>query len=284
MTDPLLAHKTENGRYYSHPYKISEVPSITNVKDTLAIPALKYYFTGECATYVSENVAKLATLDADEIYRLVKDSPYRKDSKKASSSLTGDIVHDWIDQVIKGRAVSDVDTSFYIDRKDDDKSKKPPVQALWTWNAFKKFLDTYKPEWEMGEFTVWSETHGYAGTMDWSARVGSKKIFTLGDNKTGNHVYPDMALQLAAGQFADYILLPDTGTASGWKQVEIPRYDDYRILHLRPRSFQLVPMYHIEEAFQAFLGLKAAFDWKVALQDETVGTAYKYPVRAEDFK
>jgi hypothetical protein len=141
-----------------------------------------------------------------------------------------------------------------------------------------------QPEFVMSEFTVWSDTHDYAGTMDWAARVGGKRLLTLGDNKTGKAVYPDMALQLAAGAYADYILLPDASSPSGYKQVEVPTYDAFGILHLRPRSWSLVPMQKIPEAFKAFVGLRAAFEWKVTCEDATVGNAPKYLVTAEDLK
>lgn len=278
MTDPALAHSTDNGRYYTRPSTGREVPSITNIKDVMGIDALKFWAANECADYAADNIKNLVNLARDDIFALVKKAPFSKRGKKATSSLIGDIVHHWIDQVAKGTPVKDIDTSFYVDKWTEER-KKPPVQAIWTWNAFKKFLDVYKPEWVLSEFTVWSETHGYAGTMDWAAKIGRKRILTLGDNKTGGRVYPDMALQLAAGQYADFILTPDPDSSNGWRESDIPKFDGYAILHLRPRGMELVPMYNIEKAFKAFIGLRAAFEWKVECKDNTVGTAPKYEVR-----
>lgn len=281
MTAPKLAHDTDNGRYYTHPANASEVPSITNVKDMKNVEALKYWAAGECANYAADNIDALRNLDRDDIYQLVRKAPFSRKSKKVTAAIIGDIVHDWIDRVAKGEAVADIDVKTYIDKAGNE--QQVPVQAKWTWYQFAgkgdSFLNIMKPDWQLTEFTVWSDRYGYAGTMDWAAKIGGKKWLTLGDNKTGKSVYPDMALQLAAGQFADYILLPDANTESGYRQVEIPQFERYAILHLRPRGWSLVPLYKIPEAFEAFLGLRQVFEWKVQCQDTTVGNAPKYEVR-----
>ena len=56
------------------------------------------------------------------------------------------------------------------------------------WRQFGGFLDKYKPQWVDSEFTVWSETHGYAGTADWAALLG--KNLVLGDQKQVNLFTP----------------------------------------------------------------------------------------------
>jgi hypothetical protein len=136
----------------------------------------------------------------------------------------------------------------------------------------KGFVETYKPSWSLSEFTVWSDAHNYAGTADLAAYIGNALV--LIDHKTGKNAYPDTALQLAALANADFILSPD-GT-----EMPLPKFDRCGILHIRPRSCRLIPVDHIEEAFSAFLGLKACFDWQVAYQDETLKYAPKLEVLA----
>lgn len=284
MTAPALSHKTDQGRFYSHPSHHKDVPSITNIKDMKSIPGLKYFGANEAARYAADNMKTLSALSVEDAYQLIKQSPWTQKGKQATTGKIGDIVHQWIDEVIKGTAIKDIDTSTYIDW--DGEPQDAPIQAKWTWNQYAgkgdSFLNIMKPEFMLSEFTVWSDTHNYAGTMDWAARVGGKRLLTLGDNKTGKKVYPDMALQLAAGAFADYMLLPNND--GGYDQVEIPKYDAYAILHLRPRSWSLVPMQKVDEAFQAFIGLRAAFQWKVDCEESTVGNAPQYRVTAEDLK
>jgi len=270
MTDPALSIKTDKGRYYVHPGKQSQVPSITNIKDMKNIPALKYWAARECADYAADNVAKLAALGREEIFTLVKGAPFQRTGKKNQSSLVGDIVHHWVDLTIKGEPV---DTTMYT--KKDGTVIQPPLQAKQMWRQFSGpggFLDRYRPKWIDSEFTVWSDKFGYAGTADWSAHIGNALV--LGDTKTGNNVYPDTGMQLAALANADYILEVD-GT-----EKPIPHFDRYAILHIRPLHSKLIPVEHTDEWFKAFLGLKACFDAVVNYEDETLVYAPKLEVRA----
>lgn len=284
MTEPALAHKTDKGRFYTHPANSREVPSITNVKGVKGVDALKYWAANECAQYTADNAAKLVNLSPDDIYALVKKAPFSRTGKKAMTSLVGDIVHDWIDQAAKGTSIDDINLNLntWVDRFGEE--KEVPVQARWTWNQFAgngdSFLNVMKPEWVLSEFTVWSDKYEYAGTMDWAAKVGGKRLMTLGDNKTGAKVYADMALQLAAGTYADYVLMPDANEACGYRRIDVPQFDMHAILHLRPRGWSLVPIYKIPEAFEAFIGLRKTFEWMTTYEDDTVGFASKYAVKA----
>lgn len=284
MTEPVLSKKTDNGRFYTHPAKGNDVPSITNVKDIMGVAALKYWASNECARYTADNVSKLVNLEWDDIFQLVKKAPFSRSGKKAESSRVGDMVHDWIDQVVKGTPYGDVDISVWVDRFGEEWKPPPTARQMWLQFGGKgdSFLNIMRPEYIMSEFTVWSEKHNYAGTMDWAARCGGKRLLTLGDNKTGKSVYADMALQLAAGQYADYVLMPDANQECGYRKIDIPQFDMYAILHIRPRGWSLVPIYKVREAFDAFLGLRAAFQWKVDNENDTVGVAPKYQVRIAD--
>jgi len=268
MTDPALAKETKNGRYYTHPSRMSEAPSITNIKNVKSIDALKYWAAGECARYAADNLARLATLKSDEIYQLVRGAPWGASSKRGQSSNVGDVVHAWLDAIAKGETV---DPATYTAK--DGQTYEAPVQAKQMWRQIvgpKGFIDTYKPQWHLSEFTVWSDQYNYAGTADLAAYIGNALV--LIDHKTGKNAYPDTALQLAALANADYILSPD-GT-----ETPLPKFDRFGILHIRPRGCRLIPVDHIDEAFKAFLGLKACFDWQVAYQDETLKFAPKLEV------
>lgn len=274
MTAPILAQQTDHGRYYFHPSRASSVPSITNIKGVKNIPALKYWGPKECATYAADNIAKLATLDRDEIFQLVKGAPFARSSAREAASKTGDIVHDWIDRTIKGETITDFTT--WTDS--NGYGTQVPLQARQMWRQFTGagdqpgFLGTYRPRWVASEFSVWSDKHGYAGTADWAAYINGSLV--LGDNKTGNNAYPDVAIQLAALANADFIIEPD-GT-----EKPLPAFDRFAVLHLRPRGFRLHPVEHIGEAFKAFLGLKAVFDWMINYEDSTLAYAPKIEVRA----
>jgi hypothetical protein len=268
MTDPVLSVKTARGRYYTHPARGNSVPSITNIKGVKSIDALKYWAAKECGNYAADNIAKLGQLDRDEIFQLVKGSPFARTSTRDQASLVGDIVHDWIDYTIKGGVVSQTDT---YDNKSGE-TVQVPLQARQMWRQFGGFQDKYKPKWVASEFSVWSDRHGYAGTADWGAYIGSALV--LGDNKTGAGAYPDTAMQLAALANADFIIEPD-GT-----EKPLPKFEKFAILHIRPRFSRLIPVEHTDEWFQAFLGLKTVFDCVINFEDTTLAFAPKIEVRA----
>jgi|SRR5215469_3098171 len=255
MTKPTLSTSTPFGRFYAHPKRQTQVPSITNIKDVKNIPGLKVWAARRAAEYAADNLDKLAGLDRDERVQLIRQAPFTSRSDDASN--VGDIVHEWIDAFIKGehRGAADL-----------------PRTAQGMIRAFQKFNETYTPEWVMSEFTVWSETHQYAGTADWAARIHGWLV--LGDTKTGNRVYPDTRYQLAALANADFIL-EDDGT-----ELDLPRFERFAILHLRPTYYELIPVINIAEAFESFLALKTVFYDDMAHAANSLMWAPKVEVRA----
>lgn len=260
MTDPALSITTQNGRYYVHPGRRTEAPSITNITGKKEKPGLKYWAAREAATYAAENLGKLQSLTRDEVVQLVKMAPFRR--TESSPSAIGDIVHNWIDAHIKG-VPADVTAAEVA---------TAPKTARDMWRQFTGFVERYQPEFRMSEFTVWSDTYGYAGTADWCADLSGTLV--LADTKTGKQVYPDTGMQLAALAKADYILDPD-GT-----ERPLPSFDRFAVLHLRPTYARLIPVTKIDECFEQFLGLKRVFDFDVAHADTVMGYSPKIETRA----
>lgn len=269
MTAPAFAEETDNGRYYRRPGSMNRVPSITNIKKVKHVP-LGGWAARECATYAAENREMLAKLPEQEAMQLVRGAPWRPQSQKDTSSWIGDIVHGWLDMLIKGETVNPL---VYLDKNGDEHESPKSARQMWRQITGKGgFMETYKPKWYGAEMTVWSDTYGYAGTADWGAWLGAPLV--LADNKTGKQAWPDTAIQLAALAKADFIL-----DLEG-KEIEMPHWDKFAILHIRPRSYTLHPVTHIDEAFDAFLGLKAVFDWQVNYEDQSLGWAPQREVRA----
>lgn len=269
MTTPQFAEDTDHGRFYRRPGSSNRVPSVTNIKNVKHVP-LGGWAAREAATYASQNRVMLATLPEQECFQLVKQSPWQPGAQKDTSSWIGDIVHGWMDCLIKGESV---DPKVFTDRNGE--THESPLSARQMWRQIVGpggFIDRYNPKWYLGEFTVWSDKYGYAGTADWGAWIG--KPLVLGDNKSGNQAWPDTAIQLAALANADFILDQDGN------QIEMPPWDRYAILHIRPRGCKLIPVHHIDEAFKAFLGLKAVFDWQLEYEEQTLEWSPKLEVRA----
>jgi hypothetical protein len=278
MTDPVLAIKTDYGRFYTHPagskVKRRKVPSITNVcgvKDKGG--GLTSWGQRLCGEYAADNLEALNALakkdDRRAIIDLVREAPRRS---TAASAGVGDVVHSWVERTIKGEEIP------------PDEFKKPFVlyndtpqyltshgasSARGMFDMFRRIEDRYAIDWIAAEVTVWSEEHEYAGSIDWFANVGDQLV--IGDTKTGNKTYKEVAMQIAAGLFADYAF------DKNGNQVEIPKATSGGVLHLRPRKGRLEPitdevgsMHALEEAFQAFLGARQLFEWDVTHQREDV--------------
>lgn len=273
MTAPKLAESTDKGRFYRHPGRNGQSmnPSITNIKDMKSIP-LAGWASRKCAEYTAEHIAALSALSPAEIKDLVRGAPWRADPDKPNEAGIGDIVHDWIDQYVKTGAVPN--TEVYYDR--DGGEHPSPITAKRMWRQFGGIVERYNPEFIESEFTVWSDKYGYAGTADLAAYIGAQRWTTLIDNKTGKSPYPDMAMQLGALAFADFILDED-GT-----EREIPPFTHFAILHIRPMSATLVPIPReaIDAWFNAFLGLKVVFDTVHEWGDKTLLYAPKVQVGA----
>lgn len=251
---------TNNGRYYIHPKRRKSVPSITNIKNVKAIDALKYAAARDAADYAADNRAKLSTLERDEAFQLVRTAGNGPKGPSSPAGI-GNTVHGWIDRYVKGERISEQEVGQAV------------ITARRMWGQFNNFVARYNPEFVDSEFTVWSDAHDYAGTADLAMRINSALV--LADTKTGKQPFPDMALQLGALGHADFILTPEG------EQREMPKWDAFAILHLRPMSFALIPVYNTDAAFQAFLGLKAVFDWEVNCGDKTLGYAPRVGVREQ---
>lgn len=246
MTAPKLARPARpgepgyetGGRVYEHPLTGSVVPSITSVISVVDKSALKFWSARVAAEYADANWDALTT-EPDRV-NLIKNAPWRTSDKAADA---GNMVHDWIDSYVK--------TGSPPERW---QLQGASITARRMWQSFQLFIQAYKPVFTDSEFTVWSEQYSYAGTMDWSARIGDWLV--LGDTKTGKGVYPEVGLQLSAGAFADYIIGPDGS------QREIPQFDRFAVLHIRPTFVQLSPVGFISECFEGFKAARQLKVWK----------------------
>jgi hypothetical protein len=268
MTAPDLSVQTDNGRFYRHPLKGNKVPSITNITNIKAKPGIAGWGYRTEAEFVADNLPAISQLkDRGAIIDLVRQAPYRSTDQ---SSLTGDVVHDWIDRYIKGEKIPDDEFAAPFVTKNDKKimlSTSAGRTARNMWTQFLGIEEKYPINWLMSETTVWSEKYDYAGTLDWIANIGPST--TLGDTKTGNNVYPEVGMQLAAIVNADYAI-----DAKG-NQFQLPPIEKFAVLHLRPRGGRLHPIVNVDKAFTSFLGLRDAFEWDVTYADETVQYAPK---------
>lgn len=190
--------------------------------------------------------------DPDAVEAAVKwlsGAPYRERDRKAD---VGSAVHEQIEAIILGRP------------------RPAPAPDVAPFLAqFDRFTADFAPTWEASEGTVYSDRESYAGTLDWIATIGGRRL--IGDTKTGKAVYPEAALQLAAYAHADYIGLPD-GT-----DAPLPAFDGGAVLHLSPDAYQLVPVRIDDEVFRAFLYAREVFRWAEETSKAVLGAALAGP-------
>jgi hypothetical protein len=142
---------------------------------------------------------------------------------------------------------------------------EPPLTVRRFVESFDHFLEDFNPEIEMTEATVYNLTENYAGTLDTIMvfRFGDLVVRLLGDFKTGKDIYSDVALQLAAYEHAESVLLDD-GTS-----VPMPAVDGCFALHLREydpafpaeRGYSLVPVATGKAAWDAFRYVREVMRW-----------------------
>jgi hypothetical protein len=81
---------------------------------------------------------------------------------------------------------------------------------------------------------------------------------------TGNGVYPEVAMQVAAGAAADYAIDGDGN------HYELPKAEKFAVLHVRPTFTRLYPLNGIPAAFKAFLGLRTVFEWQCTESEKVI--------------
>lgn len=131
---------------------------------------------------------------------------------------------------------------------------------------FERFLLAFAPTFEQVEQTVYHRAQRYAGTLDAILTLSDGKRVIV-DYKTGKAVYPEVALQLAAYRYAEYMRLPDNTEAP------VPEVDAAAVLHLLPGSWQFIDVRADQEVFTAFLYARETFRFMEELSKRVIGEA-----------
>ena len=182
MTKPEVPTIKRGGsRFYVDPVTGDKVPSVTSIVGCLPKRALQFWrgkMVAECAVedfgVVADFVSKgnpSAAIDH------LKRAP---DRSSGVAAKTGSDVHNLCERIAKGEDVGRV---------------HPDLQGFV--DQCRRFIVDFEPGFLEVEATAWSETHAYAGTLDFIAMVGDEVVIT--DIKTGKSgAWPDVALQLSA--------------------------------------------------------------------------------------
>jgi hypothetical protein len=250
MTTPKVSTISRGGsRFYVHPDTQEKVPGVTSVLGMLPKGFLKFWASKVVAEMAVDNlgeVVSIAMRDREAAIDFLKRSPDRFTKKAAD---VGTEAHDLFERMAKGENLGRVHPDL-----------KPFV------DHFESFLTEFSPEFVFMEETVWSETHNYAGSFDAFATIEGERVW-LDYKTTRSGVHEEVAIQLAAYRYADYIVRSDGG------RVPMPGADGGAVLHVRPEGWSLIPVRCDEDVFQTFLHLRQVFEWERELKGSVIGDA-----------
>ena len=229
--------------FYATP-KGSFMSVTTIISNGVPKPALMHWAAFEAAQCAVDNIPQLVRARGEDARLEMRQWIQRAAERKRDTAANlGTVIHGFLEAQILGQP-----TPEYTD------------EQLPFIEAFGRFLDDFQPEYEATELTVANTEHGYAGTLDFIARIPSLgSDLLMGDYKTGKSVYPEVGMQLAAYRRADI----------GWTRpdgVEVvpPATTGAVVLHVRPkdmpggeeRGYSLRPVDTSDPIFSAFLAAK----------------------------
>lgn len=241
MMSPSRATKrdTPGGRYYTIP-GVGELPSVTHILSCIAKPALVTWAANTERELVMDAAADLY-LDMVQVKpmsragyvttlkaRLGETRAHKRLNEQATN--IGTQTHHLIEWSIR-KALGQV------------VGPEPKVQqeALWAYMAFEDWAREHHVRPLLIEETVWSATHGYAGTMDLLAEVDGSPA--LVDFKTGKAIYSEAYLQSAAYQVA--LAEMGHGDPRAGYIVRLPKNVD-------DPEFEVAPVPPVSELFPTF--------------------------------
>ena len=237
---------------------------MTSAKDVLPKPWLVGWAAKMTAIAGVEDHAivgaMLAKGDEQAAIDHLKGARYRDSGAKANR---GTVVHAALESYLAGKELTAEDVEAQL------KVRRVPLK-LWKSTGLMvkglmEFLVDEEPEVYWSEQTVYSRTHGYAGTPDVIARmrVGGSLVPVVIDVKTSKDIYDDTALQTCAYARADFVGLDDGTEASLLPEEKLGAEAlgpiDYGVV-VRPTPdgrYQKRVCAHTDELYELFLGCLA---------------------------
>lgn len=242
MSAPRNARSRGSQRYYS--WRSENYWSVTTILQAVPKPALINWAKKFTAEYAVDNFDKLGalvepdadgTVDRQAAVDWLKGAAYRDRDRKAD---IGSQIHAATEAYVLGKPFP-----------------AWPKTIAPQMRAFERFLADYEPEFQMTEASVYNKTERYAGTLDGIVAIDGRVL--VGDTKSGKAIYPEVALQLAAYRFAEFVGAPDGS------ENPMPETDGAFALHLPAQggSYDVVDVKADEEVFRYFLYFRESFRW-----------------------
>lgn len=263
MSGPANATTTDTGRTYTWPKTGEVFDSVTTVikyGTPTGYGLLRWLKSTGPKWAVPNRDLWLPLADAGNEQAAIDLIVGEADRQRDAASVRGTDIHEWAEKIVLGTAQGE-----------------PPLLIRPYVKQFVRFLEEWQPEYEATEATVYSRSHGYAGTLDWLARIAGHGL-VLGDYKTkpdGKTIYGEVGLQLAAYRYADFIGLPD-GT-----EAPVPEVDAVLALVIHPSSYELIPVRADADVFRSFLYVQQVRRFCDETSRTVLAKRLLPPVRAE---
>ena len=258
---PALPKRDRSG-YYTAPNGRRLMSVTTIIGNGVPKPALVHWAAREVAQSAVDNIPTLAKVRG-ETARAQAFDWLRKaaEQKRDAAANLGTVIHDYAEAIALGKPMPE---------PNDD--QRPFVEA------YARFVEDWAPEYEATELVVANYDDGWAGTLDWIARIPALgPALVMGDYKTGKGVYGEAGLQMAAYRRATVGWLKD-GT-----EVEVPPTESAVVVHIRPgkypdRGYALLPVDTSDAVYASFLSARdVAQLWVKGLAETVVGAPLELP-------
>ncbi|RTL65871.1 MAG: hypothetical protein EKK42_20205 [Pseudonocardiaceae bacterium] len=235
----MTSNDSWGGRTYTHPITGEEFRSVTTILGAQNKPQLNNWKVKTVANYAADNLELLSKMDRDEAADLIRSSQYTSSREAAD---IGSEVHAIIENLALGNSVIVPRGGQYVVKMWEELNQEFEIQVLHT------------------EATMINRTVGYAGSADLMVMIrkrGSGAPFkrAIVDAKSGKSIYDSVSLQLVAYAKSENILLP-----SG-DELPMPPIQETYALHVRPRSWALIPMRYDVAAWATFQSLVVVDRW-----------------------
>ena len=246
---------TERGRHYVTP-EGRKLPSVTTILGLIGKPGLDHWklkTERESVIEAAQDLVEHLELRQDPAIsagfaEVLREQVGREPAYKRVMNAAGDI----------GTAVHAL-IEWSLRRELGDTVAARPVsvdeRGLWAYMAYEEWRRAVDLRPIEVERMLWSETHGYAGTMDLLGEVTlqGERIVAVIDWKTGG-IYDESLLQSAAYVNAA-IEQGLTKAPTHGLVVHLPKSAKDRV------KTRLVRWDEVQRAFQAFLGVKNLWQW-----------------------
>lgn len=271
MTSPKIRTVKRGGsRFYVHPVTGEQATGVTSVVGMLPKDFLKWWAAKMVAEEAYDNFGTLASFvvsgDRDAAVKWLKAAHQRN---TGSAALRGNVVHEMTEAI--------------------DESGGMPARINRELLPYARGYLAFREETEAQilavERTIWSQVHGYSGTLDRSillpeaafagfdslpAWYEGPKMPIIADVKTTRSgVHAEVALQMSAYATAEEALSFDehgAATVEAWPE----HASTGLVIHLRPDAWRLVPVSCGPDVFAVFQSLLKVFAFERGLKNDVI--------------